>query len=195
MKGRRKSSTPCRDDRTAATESSSRFCSRRSIRRHDDAHMVWGGPRGCLHGVPRCLSRQARAFTQPPGGKGKDGKGGFGPGGFGPFGGQERKVVKDFDKNGDGWLNKEEREPARESLKNAGGFGGKGFGMKGGFGRRRTRPSPARRSTPADVKNYPNAIPLRPDRPAHPLPRVRERGLGSRNCRTSTTPTWTCPRR
>src|SRR5262245_25694431 len=52
------------------------------------------------------------AFTQPPGGgKGKDFKGGFGP-----PGGQERKLVKEYDKNGDGWLNKEERARARESL-------------------------------------------------------------------------------
>ena len=47
------------------------------------------------------------AFTQPGGGKG--GKG------FGPPGGQERKVVKDFDKNNDGWLNKDERAAARET--------------------------------------------------------------------------------
>ena len=53
-------------------------------------------------------------FAQPPGGKG-------GPGGFGPPGGGERKIVKDFDKNGDGWLNQEERAVARESLKKGGG--------------------------------------------------------------------------
>src|SRR5262245_31255976 len=57
----------------------------------------------------------------------------------GPFG-QTRKVVKDFDKNGDGWLNNEERKAAREFLKKGPGgkgFGGKGFGgkgFKGGFG-------------------------------------------------------------
>jgi spore coat protein CotH len=85
------------------------------------------------------------AFTQPPGDKGK---------GFGPFGGQERKVVKEFDKNGDGWLNKDERAPAREWLKNAGGF--KGFGMKGGFGRGEPgKPGP--KVAPSDVKNYPTA--------------------------------------
>src|SRR5262249_5786094 len=54
----------------------------------------------------------------------------FGPGpGFGgPFG-QTRKLVKDFDKNGDGWLNNEERKAAREFLKK--GPGGKGFGAGG----------------------------------------------------------------
>ncbi len=89
------------------------------------------------------------AFTQPPGGKGKEGKGGFGP-----FGGQERKVLKEFDKNGDGWLNNDERAPARESLKNSGGF--KGFGMKGGFGRGEPgRPGP--RIAPSDVKKHPDA--------------------------------------
>jgi len=107
--------------------------------------------------------------TQPPGGKdgkGKDGKGDFGfgqPGGkgfggFGPPGGQERKVVKDFDKNGDGWLNKDERAAARESLKKGGGgfgpgFGGpKGFGPGGGIA---TGPGP--KVSPADVQNYPKA--------------------------------------
>ena len=58
---------------------------------------------------------------QPPGG-------GFGKG---PPGGQQRKIVKDFDTNKDGGLNKDERAAARDSLKNnAGGFGG----GKGGFG-------------------------------------------------------------
>src|SRR5262249_40738919 len=52
----------------------------------------------------------------------------FGPGFGGPFG-QSRKLVKDFDKNGDGWLNNEERKAAREFLKK--GPGGKGF--KGRF--------------------------------------------------------------
>lgn len=85
------------------------------------------------------------AFTQPPGGKEK---------GFGPFGGQKRKVVKEFDKNGDGWLNKDERAPARESLKNTGGF--KGFGMKGGFGRGEPgRPGP--KVAPSDLKSHPDA--------------------------------------
>jgi len=96
------------------------------------------------------------AWPQPPGGKGKEGPGGFGPGGFGPFGGQERKLVKAFDKNGDGWLNKDERAQARESLKNSGGIGGKGFGMKGGFGRSEPgRPGP--KVSPSDVKSYPTA--------------------------------------
>src|SRR6185369_15187681 len=38
--------------------------------------------------------------------------GGGGSGGFGPFGGArtETKLVVKFDKNGDGWLNKDERQ-------------------------------------------------------------------------------------
>ncbi|MCI0465132.1 MAG: CotH kinase family protein [Gemmataceae bacterium] len=81
--------------------------------------------------------------TQPPQGEKQDpdkkgfGKKGFpgGPGGFGgPFG-QQRKLVKQFDKNGDGWLNKEERQAARAFIqKEGGGPGGFGPKGKGGFG-------------------------------------------------------------
>ncbi len=87
------------------------------------------------------------AFTQPPGGKG----------GFGPPGGQERKILKDFDKNTDGWLNKEERSAARESLKNTGSGKG-GFG-KGGFGKGGSMPpaKPGPKVEANSVKNYPDA--------------------------------------
>ncbi|MFO0820571.1 MAG: CotH kinase family protein [Pirellulales bacterium] len=66
--------------------------------------------------------------------------GGFGPGGFGPGGPgggpggpnrQEQKIVKQFDKNDDGWLNREERAPAREHLKTNRPAGGRGFGPGG----------------------------------------------------------------
>jgi hypothetical protein len=93
------------------------------------------------------------AFTQP-------GKGG--PGGFGPPGGQERKLVKDFDKNGDGWLNAEERAAARAEAKaggGKGGFGGKGFGGKGGM----PEAKPGPKVTPAEVKNYPDSPLYAPD--------------------------------
>src|SRR5439155_9419824 len=46
----------------------------------------------------------------------------------GPFG-QQRKLVKQFDKDGDGRLNNEERKAAREFIKKQGGPGG-GFGPK-----------------------------------------------------------------
>jgi hypothetical protein len=60
-----------------------------------------------------------------------------GPGGFGgPPGGETRKLVEKFDKDGDGRLNKEERQAARESLKKErpGGFGPRGPGGKGPVG-------------------------------------------------------------
>ncbi|MFO0802859.1 MAG: CotH kinase family protein [Gemmataceae bacterium] len=67
-------------------------------------------------------------FGQPGGGFGQPGGKGFGP-----PGGQERKILKEFDKNGDGWLNAEERAAARETAKKGemrkgGPGGGKGFG-------------------------------------------------------------------
>lgn len=100
----------------------------------------------------RCLAVQALVLTclasaswlvaqQPPAEKKElfkkdfDKKGffqGFGPGGFGgPFG-QETRLVKEFDKDGDGRLNAEERQAAREFIKKNPGPGGKmGFGPKG----------------------------------------------------------------
>src|SRR5436190_15820631 len=71
----------------------------------------------------------------PP--RGPDGKGGPGfgpPGGFGGPMGQIRQVVKQFDKDGDGRLNKEERKAAREFLKKGGGGGGFRPGGPGRFG-------------------------------------------------------------
>ena len=80
------------------------------------------------------VSSGESVFSQPPAGKGKDFKGGFGP-----PGGQTRKLVKEFDKNGDGWLNQEERDAGprvgQEGRLGGKGFGGKGFGGKGGFGK------------------------------------------------------------
>ena len=103
---------------------------------------------GCL-----IVFSSSSAFTQPPGGKGKDGKGGFNP-----FGGQKRKLVKEYDRNGDGWLNKEEREAARDAVKKGGGFGPGGFGPKGGFGKGADMPiaKAGPKVTEADVKNFPN---------------------------------------
>src|ERR1041384_633768 len=82
------------------------------------------------------------AFAQPdgpPSGRGPefDGPPPFGPGGPGGFGGPggpggmrtEIKLVKQFDRNNDGWLNAEERKAAREFLKQQQGnrrFGGPG---------------------------------------------------------------------
>jgi len=82
----------------------------------------------------------SNGMGQPPGG----GKG------FGPPGGQERKILKDFDANKDGWLNAEERAAARDTAKKGeqskGGFGGKGFGGN------RPEGKPGPKIDPADVK-------------------------------------------
>lgn len=88
------------------------------------------------------------ALTQPPD------KGFGGKGGFGPPGGGERKLVAEFDKNKDGWLNADERKAARETAKKGarGGFGG-----KGGFGKGGETGKPGPKVTPAEVKNYPDA--------------------------------------
>src|SRR5262245_46210841 len=103
------------------------------------------------------------AAAQPPGGFGPGGQppgGGRGFAGPGPggMGQQTRQILKEFDKNKDGWLNAEERKEARESLKNnpGGGFGpgGRG-GPMGGFGRGGTAPKPGPKMTPADVETYP----------------------------------------
>lgn len=108
----------------------------------------------------------------PPGGPG-------GPGGGGP-GGQERKLVKQFDKDGDERLNKEERDAARKSLKDdrasgsgRGGRGPGGFGPPGGGfgpppgggpggprgfgGRERETPKPGPRISPKDTSPNTNA--------------------------------------
>lgn len=75
-------------------------------------------------------------FPQPQGGM-------FGFGGPG----QQRKLLKQFDKDGDGRLNKDERLAARESLKKdraagRGGFGPPGFGPGGRGGPGRGGPPP-----------------------------------------------------
>ncbi|HEX4613789.1 MAG TPA: CotH kinase family protein [Urbifossiella sp.] len=100
------------------------------------------------------------ALSQPPFGDKKGGfgdkKGGFG---FGPPGGQERKLLAKFDKDGNGRLDQDERQAARESMKNEGGkggFGKGGFGMKGGFGKGGEPARPGRKLTPADVPAYPD---------------------------------------
>jgi hypothetical protein len=116
----------------------------------------------------------------PPDGNGP-GFGGpppFGPGGFGPgrpggpggFGGvqEKRKLVEQFDKDGDGRLNAAERAAAFDFLQKqpAGGRGrfgpgGGGFGgPPGGFGPGReaaNQPRPGPKLSPADVKSYPDA--------------------------------------
>jgi CotH kinase protein len=106
---------------------------------------------------------------RPPGGPGFGGFGG--PGGpRGPMG-EERKILKDFDKNGDKRLNVDERQEAREFLKKnpgprsgfrrGGGAGGGpdgnrpagGFGPPPGFGggENQEPPKPGVQVLPSDV--------------------------------------------
>jgi hypothetical protein len=84
-------------------------------------------------------------------GAGGPGRGGRGPGmrGMAPV---DRKIVKDFDKNGDDRLDAAERAAARDWLQTqpSGGFGR--------FGRGPTaNPEPGMHLRPADVRAYPNA--------------------------------------
>ncbi len=108
-------------------------------------------------------------IAQPPGPGGElpgqpDGppRGGFMMG-RSPFGGQ-RKLVQQFDKDGDGRLNREERQAAREFIKKERSEGReRGMGRPGGFGPpgmrpgNREQPKPGVKVSPQDVKNYPEA--------------------------------------
>ncbi|MBI4265098.1 MAG: CotH kinase family protein [Acidobacteria bacterium] len=80
------------------------------------------------------------------------GGGGFGPPGFGFGGQQELQLVAQFDRDGNGRLDVEERRAARESL--GGGAGG------GRFGRTAFAVTPGARLAPADVKSYPASVPV-----------------------------------
>jgi len=96
------------------------------------------------------------ALAQPPGGFGgpRGGRGGPG-GGFGGFS-ERTEILKQYDKDGDGKLNKEERAAALAGIGNSGrgrrGFGPRGFG--GGGDQEPVRQGP--KLTPADVKQYAN---------------------------------------
>jgi len=109
-------------------------------------------------------------FPPPDGPPGFDGPPPFGPGGFGPGGSGpggpggmmgETKLVKRFDQNADGWLNRAERKAAREFLNQQGGDrrrggpgGPGGFGPRGG---RQAAPQPSRKLAPAEVQSFPGA--------------------------------------
>lgn len=106
--------------------------------------------------VPAALCAAGLVLLCAPAGGAQPG--GFEAKGFGPPGGAERKLVKDFDKNNDGWLNAEERKPARDAAKR-GGKGGFGPppGFKGGFGKGGEPGKPGPKVAPAEVKTYPDA--------------------------------------
>ncbi len=101
------------------------------------------------------VAAAASGSAQPPGG-GPGGPGGFMP----PWEQAPRKLLAQFDKNGDGWLNAVERQAARDSLKkDAGQRGPGGFGP-GGFGpggRVKEAPRPGPKVSPVDVQTYPGA--------------------------------------
>ena len=94
------------------------------------------------------------------------------PPGFGPPGGVERKLVAEFDKNGDGRLDAVERKTARPKAKGGqrggpggpggrrgpGGFGGRPGGPGGGDAAVKTGPGP--KVAPADVSPVPASTPL-----------------------------------
>jgi hypothetical protein len=82
---------------------------------------------------------------------------------FGMLGGEELKLVKEFDKNGDKRLDAQERKAARAAAVNRGGGGGfgggRGFGFFGGGGGG-TTPAPGPKVAPADVRTYPASVNL-----------------------------------
>lgn len=105
------------------------------------------------------------ASAQPDGGGRRDGPwgAGFGGGGFGGPGGmnQDVKLVKKYDKDGNGWLDATERQEARKSLnqgerRGPGRFGGPPGGVPGAR-REGAAPQPGIKITPAEVKPHPDA--------------------------------------
>jgi len=101
---------------------------------------------GRIFGLAVVLGIASWAVSQPPGGPG--GPVGPGFGGFfggGPPGREEIKLVKEFDTNDDGWLNREERDAARKSLADRPRRGSPGFGPPGDRGPQEGRPPDADR--------------------------------------------------
>ncbi|MFO1003678.1 MAG: CotH kinase family protein [Planctomycetaceae bacterium] len=75
-----------------------------------------------------------------------------GPGGPGGMMGQERKLVEQYDRDGDGRLNRAERDEARKTMQANGGGRRGGFGPPGGMGGREEPASPGAKISPADVE-------------------------------------------
>src|SRR5262245_22165261 len=93
----------------------------------------WTALLATLGGVAFLVPLLASQPAQPPGPEGQPpppfGRGG--PPGPGGFMGQQRKLIPQFDKDGDGRLNTAERQAAREFLKKDRTAGGRGFGPGG----------------------------------------------------------------
>lgn len=118
-----------------------------------------------------CMAVPVQA--QPPGDFGGPGRGpgGFGgPPGFGGAGGRgpggpgardDVKLLKEYDRDDNGWLNREERAAARQAAKSPGNRGPGGFGPPGGGGPRgrgnREPVHEGKRLSPDGVEHYPNA--------------------------------------
>jgi hypothetical protein len=108
------------------------------------------------------LASSPGAAPQRPGGPPQGGALGppFMDQGRGGPGGQEIKLVKQFDKDGNGRLDAAERKAARAFIETGGGGpGGRGGRMGGGpMGRGGMAPgSPGAKLLPRDVKSFPNA--------------------------------------
>ncbi len=107
------------------------------------------------------LELTGKPFDLPPPQFGPGRRGG--PPGFGPGGPKEkRKLVKQFDKDENGWLNQQERRPARALVKSEPATGRR-FGPPGGRGRGREPAKPGRSVSPGDVKNFADADLYAPD--------------------------------
>ena len=117
-----------------------------------------------LFAAAACAGAALVAQDNPPTPQpGPGGPGRGGPGGGRGFGGpmmQERKILAQFDRDGDKHLNAGERQAAREFLKTnpapgrGGRGGGRGPGGPGGRGGRSEPTSPGEKLTPADVQAY-----------------------------------------
>lgn len=113
-----------------------------------------------LDGPDGARSRGARPADRSDGG----GRGAFGgPGG--PMRQQPRNILKQFDADKNGYLDKQERTAARDFLKKnpttRPGFGGRGPGGPGGFGRGNREPAaPGPKLSPDQVQKFDAETPL-----------------------------------
>ncbi len=134
--------------------------------------IVGGALAAGVFGARMAVGQQGplRQFPQTEPGSASPGSGGPGfpdrfgpPGRMGPGGpgGGERKLVVQFDEDKNGRLSRVERDAARAFLKQSGNTepGRRQFGPAG-FGRIAEKPSPGQRVSPAQVQQYPDAVPF-----------------------------------